>query len=81
MASTPRFDKVQTELDFPRDEKAILSFWKEQRIFAKSLERTAGGTPFVFYEGPPTANGLPHNGHKIFRKKLNKKMYTFYIVI
>ena len=62
-----RFDKVNTELDFPRDERVILSFWKEQRIFEKSLERTAGGTPFVFYEGPPTANGLPHNGHVLTR--------------
>ena len=62
-----RFDKVQTELDFPRDESAILAFWKEQRIFEKSLERTAGGTPFVFYEGPPTANGMPHNGHVLTR--------------
>ncbi len=62
-----RFDKVLTELDFPRDEKAILAFWKEQRIFQKSLEQTRGGTPFVFYEGPPTANGLPHNGHVLTR--------------
>jgi isoleucyl-tRNA synthetase len=65
--TSARFDKVQTELDFPRDERAILAFWKEQRIFEKSLERTAGGTPFVFYEGPPTANGLPHNGHVLTR--------------
>jgi len=62
-----RFDKVETQLDFPRDERAILTFWKEQRIFEKSLERTSGGTPFVFYEGPPTANGLPHNGHVLTR--------------
>ncbi|MDB5212359.1 MAG: Isoleucyl-tRNA synthetase, partial [Myxococcaceae bacterium] len=62
-----RFDKVQTELDFPRDESAILAFWKEQRIFEKSLERTKGGTPFVFFEGPPTANGMPHNGHVLTR--------------
>ena len=65
--TSARFDKVQTELDFPRDERAILSFWKEQRIFEKSLERTKNGTPFVFYEGPPTANGLPHNGHVLTR--------------
>jgi isoleucyl-tRNA synthetase len=65
--TSPRFDKVQTELDFPRDERAILSFWKQERIFEKSLEKTAGGTPFVFFEGPPTANGLPHNGHVLTR--------------
>jgi isoleucyl-tRNA synthetase len=65
--STPRFDKVRTELDFPRDESEILSFWKEARIFEKSLARTEKGAPFVFYEGPPTANGLPHNGHVLTR--------------
>jgi isoleucyl-tRNA synthetase len=65
--TTPRFEKVRTELDFPRDEKEVLSFWKEARIFEKSLEQTQNGTPFVFYEGPPTANGLPHNGHVLTR--------------
>jgi isoleucyl-tRNA synthetase len=65
--TSARFDKVQTELDFPRDESAILTFWKEQRIFDKSLELTKDGTPFVFYEGPPTANGMPHNGHVLTR--------------
>ena len=65
--TSARFDKVQTELDFPRDESAILTFWKEQRIFEKSLELTKGSTPFVFYEGPPTANGMPHNGHVLTR--------------
>jgi isoleucyl-tRNA synthetase len=65
--TTPRFDKVQTELDFPRDEAKVLAFWKEARIFDRSLAKTANGQPFVFYEGPPTANGLPHNGHVLTR--------------
>lgn len=65
--TTPRFDKVRTELDFPRDERKTLSFWKESKIFEKSLAKTEGKTPFVFYEGPPTANGLPHNGHVLTR--------------
>ncbi len=62
-----RFDKVRTELDFPRDEAEILTFWRDAKIFEKSLEKTAGGEPFVFFEGPPTANGLPHNGHVLTR--------------
>ena len=45
----------------------MLAFWKRQRIFEKSLAQTAHGEPFVFYEGPPTANGLPHNGHVLTR--------------
>ncbi len=67
MAPAPRFEKVPTELDFPREERAILTFWKEARIFDKSLAKTAGKPGFVFYEGPPTANGLPHNGHVLTR--------------
>ncbi len=66
MASA-RFEKVKTELDFPADERAILEFWKSSRIFEKSLAQTQGGPSFVFYEGPPTANGLPHNGHVLTR--------------
>jgi isoleucyl-tRNA synthetase len=65
--TSARFDKVKTELDFPAEERDILAFWKGSRIFDKSLEQTANGTPFVFYEGPPTANGLPHNGHVLTR--------------
>src|SRR5215831_17581752 len=61
------FEKVPTELDFPKEEKEILRFWKERRIFQKSLELRKNGEPFVFYEGPPTANGLPHNGHVLTR--------------
>lgn len=64
---TPRFDRVPSELDFPKEEREILSFWKDGRIFEKSLEGTKSGKPFVFYEGPPTANGLPHNGHVLTR--------------
>src|SRR6476659_10042704 len=67
MTNSPRFDKVPTALDFPKEEAAILSFWKENRIFEKTLDRTSGGEEFVFFEGPPTANGLPHNGHVLTR--------------
>src|SRR4051794_8962728 len=63
----PRFDKVRPELDFPRDETEILGFWKQAQVFEKPLALPANGQPFVFYEGPPTANGLPHNGHVLTR--------------
>ena len=49
--------------DFPRLEEEVLRFWKERRIFAKSLEKTKGGPQFTFYEGPPTANGRPGVHH------------------
>jgi isoleucyl-tRNA synthetase len=61
------FDKVSTELDFPKDEKAVLAFWKQNRIFERTLEQSRGRPSFVFFEGPPTANGLPHNGHVLTR--------------
>ncbi|MCR4330649.1 MAG: class I tRNA ligase family protein, partial [Patescibacteria group bacterium] len=41
----------------------ILAFWGKNRIFEKTLEKTKEGTPFVFYDGPPFATGLPHYGH------------------
>src|SRR5262245_30912750 len=68
MTEKPPFATVPTELDFPRYERAILGLWKERRIFEKSLNlRTGDAPPFVFYEGPPTANGVPHNGHVLTR--------------
>jgi isoleucyl-tRNA synthetase len=63
----PVFEKVPSELNFPRDERATLEFWKGARIFERSLEKPADKGTFVFYEGPPTANGLPHNGHVLTR--------------
>jgi isoleucyl-tRNA synthetase len=47
----------------PERETEILSFWKENNIFKKSLEQTKDGEPYVFYDGPPFATGLPHVGH------------------
>ncbi len=47
---------------FSRREEEILSFWKEQKIFEKSLTKEAPKGEFVFYDGPPFATGLPHHG-------------------
>ena len=44
-------------------EEEILAFWRKNRIFEKTLEKTKEGKPFVFYDGPPFATGLPHYGH------------------
>jgi isoleucyl-tRNA synthetase len=63
----PLFAKVPSELDFPKEEREILRFWKDNGIFEKTLLRPAPRGPFVFYEGPPTANGLPHNGSVLTR--------------
>jgi isoleucyl-tRNA synthetase len=48
-------------------EKNILSFWKENDIFHKSISQRKNDPPYVFLEGPPTANGMPHPGHVLTR--------------
>src|SRR5579872_2166784 len=63
----PRFARVASELDFPSEERRTLRFWQDARIFEKTLSKPAPNGDFVFYEGPPTANGLPHNGHVLTR--------------
>ncbi len=54
-------------LDLPEIEQTILSFWKQYDVFTASVERRRKGPRFVFYEGPPSANGLPGIHHVISR--------------
>ncbi|MDB4756783.1 isoleucine--tRNA ligase [Mariniblastus sp.] len=61
------FQEVAGQASFPDQEEKILRFWKENRIYEKSLEQRADSPKFVFYEGPPTANGMPHPGHCLTR--------------
>jgi isoleucyl-tRNA synthetase len=62
-----RFEAFGTEFQRPAAEDAILRFWREQDIFRKSLALREHGPRFVFYEGPPTANGLPGIHHALAR--------------
>ncbi|MEL7609942.1 MAG: isoleucine--tRNA ligase [Bacillota bacterium] len=61
------YKKVSTSLDFVSREKETLRFWKENRIFEKSIEQSRGREPYTFFDGPPTANGKPHIGHILTR--------------
>ncbi|MCC7475943.1 MAG: isoleucine--tRNA ligase [Pirellulales bacterium] len=61
------FQPVDRNPNFPLLESSVGRFWKEHRIYEKSLEQRAGAQSFVFYEGPPTANGMPHPGHCLTR--------------
>ncbi len=61
------FESVEGSVRFPLLEAEILQFWKERRVYETSLARRAGRPRFVFYEGPPTANGLPHPAHCLTR--------------
>ncbi|HEY8087908.1 MAG TPA: hypothetical protein VIF09_08685, partial [Polyangiaceae bacterium] len=56
-SAAPVFAKVSPELDFPTEERETLRFWKDHAIFEKTLAKPAPKGTFVFYEGPPTANG------------------------
>ena len=61
------FNKVPTDLNFVSREKATLDFWKENKIFEKSLTQRSKDNTYTFYDGPPTANGKPHIGHVLTR--------------
>jgi len=61
------FNPVSSKLDVNQMELAILKFWKEQTIFERTSELRKGGPEFVFYEGPPTANGMPGVHHGLAR--------------
>lgn len=61
------YEKVSANLNFVEREKKVEQFWKENDIFRKSMESRAKGESYVFYDGPPTANGKPHIGHVLTR--------------
>lgn len=57
------YNPVDPKVEFPKMEKAILEFWRQNSIFQKSIDQREGSEEFVFYDGPPFATGLPHFGH------------------
>lgn len=61
------YKKVSTDLNFVEREKEIEKFWKDGDYFNKSLELRQGSPTYMFYDGPPTANGKPHIGHVLTR--------------
>lgn len=64
MSETTSAQEAKSEqFSFVDAELATLSYWKENNIFKKSLEKTANNAPYIFYDGPPFATGLPHHGH------------------
>lgn len=58
---------VSPKLDLPAEEEAVLDFWTREKIFEKSVEQKSKDKHFVFFEGPPTANGKPGFHHIIAR--------------
>jgi isoleucyl-tRNA synthetase len=60
---TGPYPNVPASPDFPEIERGILAFWKRDQTFQASIDNRDGCQEWVFYDGPPFANGLPHYGH------------------
>ncbi|MCF0135678.1 MAG: isoleucine--tRNA ligase [Lachnospiraceae bacterium] len=61
------YKKVSPDMNFTEREKAVLDFWNQEHVFEKSIAMREGSPVFMFYDGPPTANGKPHIGHVLTR--------------
>ena len=61
------YKSISPNLNFVEEEKKVEKFWEDEKIFEKSIDSRAKGEPYVFYDGPPTANGKPHIGHVLTR--------------
>lgn len=62
-SSNRSYQALPTQVDLPAMEREILAFWQSAQIFDKSIAARRGAQPWTFYEGPPTANGLPGTHH------------------
>jgi len=56
---------INENFSFVTAEHAVLRFWKQENVFQLSLQQTRECPPFIFYDGPPFATGLPHHGHLV----------------
>lgn len=64
---TDRYRQIKGDFNFAAREAEISRFWEENSIFGKSIDSRKSSPRYIFYEGPPTANGLPHIGHALAR--------------
>jgi isoleucyl-tRNA synthetase len=62
-----RYRPVDPQQSFPRLEEELLTQWRDRDVFHESVRRREGAEPYVFYEGPPTANGRPGSHHVLSR--------------
>ena len=70
------YKKVDANLNFPKVEQEVLNFWRENDVKKQCMNHNHGAKRFNFYEGPPTANGVPHSGHVLTR--VLKDVFTRY---
>ncbi|HET9559525.1 MAG TPA: class I tRNA ligase family protein, partial [Actinomycetota bacterium] len=62
-----QFPEVDPNLDLPALDARTLELWRDRKVFQRSLDQRVGAEPYVFYEGPPTANGRPGSHHVLAR--------------
>ena len=65
MSNQSKTNPDNDNFSFVEAEHNVLNFWQENQIFEKSLDQTADQEPYIFYDGPPFATGLPHHGHLV----------------
>ena len=65
-------------MDVNKIEEEIVSFWRKNKTFEKSLKKTKAKKPYIFYDGPPFATGMPHYGHILgsFTKDVFGRFWT-----
>ena len=61
------YQKVDASLNFVEREKEVTKLWKENNVFQRSISEREGCPTYMFFDGPPTANGKPHIGHVLTR--------------
>jgi isoleucyl-tRNA synthetase len=63
----PKFKEVKSSISYPEMEEQVLKLWRERDVFQRSMDERKGGPEYVFFEGPPTANGRPGIHHVLAR--------------
>ncbi|HRL81158.1 MAG TPA: class I tRNA ligase family protein, partial [Propioniciclava sp.] len=63
MTTQPGYNAVAPQVDLPAMEHEVLAFWRDHGTFERTLAQTDGSPRWTFYEGPPTANGMPGTHH------------------
>tara|TARA_R110002110_G_scaffold301156_1_gene515111 strand:+ start:77182 stop:80334 length:3153 start_codon:yes stop_codon:yes gene_type:complete len=84
MKVTEQANSSSESFSFVDAEHQVLNFWNDEKIFQESLTQTKNGKPYIFYDGPPFATGLPHHGHLVAStlKDIIPRYYTmkgFYV--
>ena len=79
MTTQPGYNAVAPQVDLPAMEHEVLAFWRDHGTFERTLAQTDGSPRWTFYEGPPTANGMPgtHHDHIILFQKIQRLRLAF----